>query len=120
MLCKKKTISKYTNRKSPAYSANDPGCQGKMLHGNDHMLYESVADKNDIYRWKLVKNASRGEDTYTDSFQRYVTNIKRQSSTKKKGVNKRVTNKKVTNKKRGHTKKKTEKKVTKKDMTRRS
>ena len=87
MLCKKKTTSKYINRKSPAYSANDPWCQGKMLRGNDHMLYESVADKNGIYRWKLSKNGSHGEDDI-DSCQRHAVNVKQKTSTKKKGTNK--------------------------------
>ena len=47
-------MQKYVIRNSPPYPANNPGCIGKILLGNDHRLYKSIATKNGIYRWKPV------------------------------------------------------------------
>ena len=54
MICEKQILQKYVIRNSPPYPANNPGCIGKILLGNDHRLYKSIATKNGIYRWKPV------------------------------------------------------------------
>ena len=45
------TTKKYMDRPSPPYPANK--CKGLVMKGNDGKLYESVADKNSLHRWKL-------------------------------------------------------------------
>jgi len=53
--CVQMTQAKYVNRPSPPYPANDAGCRGKIMKGNDGRYYESVSDRNGIYRWQLSK-----------------------------------------------------------------
>jgi hypothetical protein len=48
----KRTIKKYSERKSPPYPANK-NC-GKKLKGNDGNLYESKPNKNGVCSWKKV------------------------------------------------------------------
>jgi hypothetical protein len=50
--CVMQETKKYITRKSPSYSAN--ACKGQIMVGNDSMLYESVPDKNKVYRWKKL------------------------------------------------------------------
>lgn len=49
MTCEKRTSKRYTERKSPAYPANE--CKGTIRKGNDGTFYVSKADKNSVYRW---------------------------------------------------------------------
>ena len=49
----KKTQKKYTDRKSPPYSANDY-CN-KKKKGNDGLMYISKPNKNKVCSWKKVK-----------------------------------------------------------------
>jgi hypothetical protein len=54
---KKRTVTrkidkKYLTRDSPPYPANEH-C-GERKKGNDGKMYESVADKNKVCRWKLI------------------------------------------------------------------
>jgi len=51
--CVARTTKKYTNRPSPPYPAND--CPGKTKKGNDGRKYKSIANKNGVYSWKVVK-----------------------------------------------------------------
>ena len=59
--CKKLTGKKYQNRKSPPYSANK--CKGLIMDGQhkdpdyDYNIaqYISIPDKNNVYRWKLLR-----------------------------------------------------------------
>ena len=116
MLCKQKTTLKYMTRKSPAYNANDPACQGKTLPGNDHKLYESASDKNGIYRWKLVKNDKHIEDSSQNHVKRHFPSQKKKTKkketkkkeTKKKGTKKKETKKTETQKKRYNMKNKSQ------------
>lgn len=48
----KRTIKKYSERKSPPYPANK-NCE-KKLKGNDGNLYESKPNKNGVCSWKKV------------------------------------------------------------------
>jgi len=50
--CVKQTQSKYLNRPSPPYPANE--CCGEVMEGNDGYMYYSKADKNGVCRWQLV------------------------------------------------------------------
>ena len=47
-----KTLKKYKNRPSPPYPANET-C-GKVMKGNDGLMYKSVANKAGICSWKKV------------------------------------------------------------------
>jgi len=51
--CRPQYTKKYLSRPSPNYPANE--CKGRRMKGNDGRIYQSVPDKNGIYRWKLVK-----------------------------------------------------------------
>lgn len=53
--CLERMDKKYQNRPSPPYGAQD--CKGVILLGNDKKVYQSIPDKNDVYRWKLLKNS---------------------------------------------------------------
>ena len=44
-------LKKYANRPSPPRPANDPGCRDRVRRGNDGLLYQSVSNKNGVYRW---------------------------------------------------------------------
>jgi hypothetical protein len=48
----KKLDKKYLTRDSPPYPANEY-C-GKTMKGNNGKMYTSVADKNNVCRWKLA------------------------------------------------------------------
>jgi hypothetical protein len=48
----KKLDKKYLTRDSPPYPANDH-C-GETMKGNNGKMYTSVADKNNVCRWKLA------------------------------------------------------------------
>ena len=50
--CRELTTLKYTSRKSPPYSAND--CPESTRYGNDGEMWESVPNKNGIYRWMKI------------------------------------------------------------------
>ena len=52
--CQKSTLKKYKERPSPPYPAND--CQGQKKKGNNGKMYKSVPDKNNVYKWVLVKD----------------------------------------------------------------
>lgn len=54
--CVKRTEKKYSNRKSPPYSAQD--CPNVYMRGGppEYNLYVSQANKNGIFTWKVVKN----------------------------------------------------------------
>lgn len=56
MPCSKVAGKKYADRPSPAYHAND--CPNQQKTGNDGEMYESVADKNGVYRWRKAKKTS--------------------------------------------------------------
>ena len=45
--------AKYKNRPSPPYPANK--CKNRFIRGNDGNFYESIPDKNGIYKWKISK-----------------------------------------------------------------
>ena len=49
--CTKKSSKKYTQRNSPPYPANEPGCKGKTMKGNDFQFYISKKGSNGVYRW---------------------------------------------------------------------
>lgn len=46
--------TKYSARPSPSFSA--ASCPGQTMNGNDGRPYDSVADKNGTYHWKLQKS----------------------------------------------------------------
>ena len=48
-MCQRKSIKKYTTRKTPSSPANE--CRGKTKRGNDNKMYLSVPDKNGRYHW---------------------------------------------------------------------
>jgi hypothetical protein len=50
---KSKTLKKYKTRNSPPYPAN-VNC-GRIMKGNDGIMYESVANINNVCAWKKVK-----------------------------------------------------------------
>ena len=52
--CEKSTLKKYEKRPSPPFPAND--CQGQKKKGNNGKMYQSVPDKNNVYKWVLVKD----------------------------------------------------------------
>ena len=51
--CTLKTESKYKNRPSPPYAANE--CCWHVKYGNDDSTYKSVPNKNGICRWVKIK-----------------------------------------------------------------
>ena len=46
------TKNKYLNRPSPPYPAQN--CKNKYKLGNDSFIYQSLPDKNNIYKWKKI------------------------------------------------------------------
>ena len=52
--CPLSNLKKYANRPSPPRPANDPGCRDKIRRGNDGLLYQSVSNRNGVYRWVKV------------------------------------------------------------------
>jgi hypothetical protein len=50
--CVKQTISKYLNRPSPPYPANE--CCNKEMLGNDGQMYVSKRSSNGVCRWVKV------------------------------------------------------------------
>ena len=46
------TKNKYLNRPSPPYPAQN--CKNKYQLGNDSFIYQSLPDKNNIYKWKKI------------------------------------------------------------------
>ena len=52
--CEKSTLTKYEKRPSPPFPAND--CQGQKKKGNNGKFYQSVPDKNNVYKWIIVKD----------------------------------------------------------------
>lgn len=46
-------LKKYRERKSPPVSASQH--QGESREGNDGNMYKSIANKNGVYSWKIVK-----------------------------------------------------------------
>jgi hypothetical protein len=51
--CTEQPSSKYSNRPSPPYSANE--CQGMIRIGNDGKAYASTGNRNGVHTWKLWK-----------------------------------------------------------------
>jgi histone H3/H4 len=51
--CTRQTTTKYANRPSPPYPANE--CQGQTFQGNDGEYYNSVMAKNGVYKWVKMK-----------------------------------------------------------------
>ena len=45
-------LAKYANRPGPPFAANDPYCHYKFMSGNDGLSYQSLPNKNGIFRWK--------------------------------------------------------------------
>lgn len=56
--CSKSTEAKYKKRPSPPYPAND--CQGQKKKGNNGKMYESKPDKNNVYKWIIIKDKVGG------------------------------------------------------------
>ncbi len=54
MSCKQSTSKKYTTRPSPPFPANS--CPNMTKMGNDGQMYKSIANRNNVYQWKLVSN----------------------------------------------------------------
>jgi len=54
--------SKYTDRPSPPVSAQD--YPNKIKEGNDGNKYISIADKNNIYKWKKISTKKSAEEYY--------------------------------------------------------
>ncbi len=54
--CVERHEKKYQERNSPSYSAQD--CPGEILRGNDGQMYESRANKNGVYAWKLATDGA--------------------------------------------------------------
>jgi hypothetical protein len=54
MSCRELTSKKYTTRPSPPFPANS--CQNMTKMGNDGKMYESIANRNNVYQWKLIGN----------------------------------------------------------------
>ena len=52
--CQKSNLTKYKNRPSPPFPAND--CKNEKKLGNDGQMYKSTPDKNNIYKWVLLGN----------------------------------------------------------------
>ena len=46
------TKNKYLNRPSPPYPAQN--CKNEIKIGNDSFIYQSLPDKNNIYKWKKI------------------------------------------------------------------
>jgi hypothetical protein len=51
--CVRSNATKYTNRKSPPYPANN--CKNMVMKGNDNKEYISTPDKNGVYHWHIKK-----------------------------------------------------------------
>jgi hypothetical protein len=54
MDCEAKTTKKYVERNGPPYGANEEGCRGEQMLGNDGCLYESQPNAKGIYTWKKL------------------------------------------------------------------
>lgn len=73
--CVEQTTKKYTERPGPPYPAQE--CAGTTQLGNDEQQYESVPNKNGVYRWVKIKTKK--------------TTKKKATSTKAKSNKKKVT-----------------------------
>jgi hypothetical protein len=61
-MCERVTLKKYTSRPSPPYHAGE--CKGKVLKGNNGLMYKSV-ERGGIYTWKpLGKTLKKNKTTY--------------------------------------------------------
>jgi hypothetical protein len=56
MSCKESTLQKYKTRPSPPFPANS--CPDMNKIGNDGKMYKSIANRNNVYSWKLLPNAT--------------------------------------------------------------
>ena len=57
MTCKKSNLKKYVTRPGPPFPAQK--CRGLIKHGNDNILYKSVASKNGIYKWQKIHSIKK-------------------------------------------------------------
>ena len=86
--CQKSTLKKYKKRPSPPFPAND--CQGQKNKGNDGKIYESVPDKNNVYKWVIVKDRKKEDnikgtvDDFINLFQNIDFNLTINPKTLKK------------------------------------
>ena len=87
--CEKSTLKKYEKRPSPPFPAND--CQGQKKKGNNGKMYQSVPDKNNVYKWVLVKDEKdkklgmKGSiDDFINLFQNIDFNLNHNPKTLKK------------------------------------
>lgn len=62
MSCRKITDSKYSERPSPPYHANE--CKNKIMKGNDKKSYISKPNKNGIFKWYPLKSGKTPEEYY--------------------------------------------------------
>jgi len=63
MACTRSTRKKYASRPGPAYPANNAGCRGQKMYGNDGQLYESKPNSRGIYTWKKSKKSKKSKNT---------------------------------------------------------
>ena len=86
--CQKNTLKKYEKRPSPPFPAND--CQGQKKKGNNGKMYESVSDKNNVYKWIIVKDIKKEDnmkgtvDDFINLFQNIDFNLTINPKTLKK------------------------------------
>lgn len=71
-------LKKYRERPSPAFPAQE--CAGTIKQGNNGALYESVADKNGRYSWKLLPKDNSKDNNSKKS--KSKSNTKLKSNTK--------------------------------------
>lgn len=62
MSCKIIKETKYADRPSPPYHANE--CQNKIKTGNDGKAYVSRPDKNGLFHWMKIKTGKTPEEYY--------------------------------------------------------
>jgi ATPase subunit of ABC transporter with duplicated ATPase domains len=87
------TTKKYAYRPSPPYPANK--CQGIAKIGNDGRMYQSVPDKNGIYKWMLdksenTKNISRKSRKVSRKTQRKSRKASRKTQRKSRKVSRKT------------------------------
>jgi len=89
MVCSISSLQKYVNRPSPPRPANETGCRGKMLVGNDGNMWISQSDKNGTYKWKpahhkIASSPRRKTSRRRKTSSRKKTSRRRKSSPRRK------------------------------------
>lgn len=78
MSCTRQYTKRYTARKSPPFPANL--CCGMTIVGNDGAMYQSVANKNGVCRWKsMTRKPARKSRTKKDNLYHVTVKMKARS-----------------------------------------